>query len=351
MKKREASTSNGNAHFRFKLPIAAGQDTRKKQTLKHQNFGNEQKTTTEHRSLISSWVASSRNLEPGTTWIEPGYRKKEKGLFAKFLQWKRKPKISRFFFLETKRDRKLVFCKFDAKTGSLLFSWDKVNSYSHECCWLLLHLLGKSSSVLASWGGSQNSVRCLDALSKSITSCKITGRLCYHTLESWSKEKMSVNCLSWSSSSLVVFPCRASFRVTDNSRETLRFFVSHINKAHHLTTYKWAELLIHEQTVCGTTSASIMAKVPTVLVTGASGYIATHIVQQLLQAGEYQVGLCSTAHAVFVGVWLKRTVHVLMRCIVLSPCQLNFCVTKIDCKFVAGGYDGKFWPKLSALLF
>ena len=29
--------------------------------------------------------------------------------------------------------------------------------------------------------------------------------------------------------------------------------------------------------------------VPTVLVTGASGYIATHIVQQLLQNGEYKV--------------------------------------------------------------
>ena len=34
--------------------------------------------------------------------------------------------------------------------------------------------------------------------------------------------------------------------------------------------------------------------VPTVLVTGASGYIATHIVQQLLQTGLYKVSTVIT---------------------------------------------------------
>ena len=36
-------------------------------------------------------------------------------------------------------------------------------------------------------------------------------------------------------------------------------------------------------------SAEDNEAVPTVLVTGASGYIATHIVQQLLQTGAYKV--------------------------------------------------------------
>ena len=38
--------------------------------------------------------------------------------------------------------------------------------------------------------------------------------------------------------------------------------------------------------------------VPTVLVTGASGYIATHIVQQLLQNGEYKVRKHMSFHSV-----------------------------------------------------
>ena len=38
--------------------------------------------------------------------------------------------------------------------------------------------------------------------------------------------------------------------------------------------------------------------VPTVLVTGASGYIATHIVQQLQQTGQYEVKIICTVDTV-----------------------------------------------------
>ncbi len=43
------------------------------------------------------------------------------------------------------------------------------------------------------------------------------------------------------------------------------------------------------QTVCISTMDGTVDDVPLVLVTGASGFVATHIVQQLQQTGQYRV--------------------------------------------------------------